>query len=279
MLASLTLLTPLGALVIVAVVLPLAAIAEVARRLRATRAALGLRAPRRGGDLAALAALVGTFVLLALAATQPALSHDTVARVRKDAQALFVLDTSRSMAAAASRNGPTRLARAKAAATTLRASIPDVEAGVATLTDRVLPNLLPVADRPSFDATVRRSVGIEEPPPRSTTLRATNFVCARRDPVERLLRQLGEEARRSSCSPTARATPSIRARSAARSRAPESSSFTSGTPASRSSGGRAGRKPVIALTQMRQLRSTRSRRRPEAIAPSERTSSVRPRRA
>ena len=175
MLASLTLLTPLGALAIAAVVLPLAAIAEAARRLRATRTALGLRTPRPGGDLVALAALVGTFVLLALAATQPALSHDTVTRVRKDAQALFVLDTSRSMAASSSKNGPTRLARAKAAAIALRASIPDVEAGVATLTDRVLPNLLPVADRPSFDATVRRSVGIEEPPPRSTTLRATSF--------------------------------------------------------------------------------------------------------
>ena len=175
MLASLTLLTPLGAIVIAAVALPVAAVAVVARRTRATRAALQLHAPRGGGDLTALAALVGTFVVLALAGTQPALSHDTVARVRTDAQALFVLDTSRSMAAAASRSAPTRLARAKAAALELSASIPDVEAGVANFTDRVLPNLLPVADRPSFDATVQRSVGIEEPPPSSSSLLATNF--------------------------------------------------------------------------------------------------------
>jgi hypothetical protein len=175
MLASLTLLTPLGALAGAAVLLPLAAIATAAIRVRAVREALHLHAPRTGTDATVLAALVSMFVLLALAATQPALSHDTVARVRTDAQVLFVLDTSRSMAAAATTSSPTRLARAKAAAVELRASIPDVEAGVATLTDRVLPDLLPVADRASFDATVQRSVGIEEPPPRSTGNRATSF--------------------------------------------------------------------------------------------------------
>ena len=175
MLASLTLLTPAGALVGTAVLLPLAAIALATRRARAARAALHLRAPRGGTDLTALVALVVAFALLALAATQPALSHETVTRVRKDAQALFVLDTSRSMAAAASKTGPTRLARAKAAATKLRAAIPEVPAGVATLTDRVLPDLLPVADNATFDATLQRSVGIEEPPPQSTGVRVTTF--------------------------------------------------------------------------------------------------------
>jgi hypothetical protein len=175
MLASLTFLTPLGALVGLAVLVPLAAVALATRRIAAVRATLQLAAPRGGTDLVALAALVGVFVLLALAATQPALSHDTAARVRTDAQTLFVVDTSRSMAAASSRSSPTRLARAKQAAATLRAAIPDVEAGIATLTDRVLPDLLPVADRASFDATLQRAVGIEEPPPRSTSVRATTF--------------------------------------------------------------------------------------------------------
>jgi hypothetical protein len=173
--AALTLLTPLGALAGAAVLLPLAAVAIADRRIRTVRAALHLRAPHGGTDLVALAALVGIFVLLALAATQPALSHDTAQRVRTDAQTLFVLDTSRSMAAAPSRSAPTRLARAKAAASKLRASIPDVEAGIATLTDRVLPDLLPVADRASFDATLQRAVGIEEPPPQSTSVRATTY--------------------------------------------------------------------------------------------------------
>lgn len=175
MLAAVTLLTPLGAFVGAAVLLPLAAVAVAARRIRTTRAALQLRAPRGGTDLVALAALVSIFALLALAATQPALSHDTILHVRTDAETLFVLDTSRSMAAASSRTAPTRLARAKAAAAALRASIPDVEAGIATLTDRVLPNLLPVADRASFDATLQRAVGIEEPPPRSSSVRATTY--------------------------------------------------------------------------------------------------------
>lgn len=175
MVGALTLLTPLGALAAAAVVLPLAALFAAARRAGAVRAALHLRAPHHGTDLIALAALVGVFVLIGLAATQPALSHDTLQRVRKDAQALFVLDTSRSMSAASSPSGKTRLARARSAAATLRAAVPDVESGIATLTDRVLPNLLPVADRASFDATLQRSVGIEEPPPRSVSVRATTY--------------------------------------------------------------------------------------------------------
>ena len=60
------------------------------------------------------------------------------------------------MAAALTPRAPTRLDRAVSAAAALRASIPNVEAGIATLTDRVLPDLLPVADRPSFDATLAR---------------------------------------------------------------------------------------------------------------------------
>ena len=41
----------------------------------------------------------------------------------------------------------------------------DVPAGVGTLTDRALPNLLPIADAAAFDATVERAIGIERPPP------------------------------------------------------------------------------------------------------------------
>jgi hypothetical protein len=46
---------------------------------------------------------------------------------------------------------------------------------VATLTDRVLPDLLPVADRAGFDAVVSRAVAIESPPPSATSVRATSF--------------------------------------------------------------------------------------------------------
>jgi hypothetical protein len=171
----LTFLTPLGTLVALAVILPAAAIALGVRRAAAARAALRLRPPRHGTDLQVVGALAALFALLAVAAAQPALAHDVRQRVRTDAQVLFVLDTSRSMAAAPARSAPTRLARAEHLAAAMRASIPDVEAGIATLTDRVLPNLLPVADVASFDATLSRAVGIERPPPRFVTARATTF--------------------------------------------------------------------------------------------------------
>jgi hypothetical protein len=170
-----TFLTPLGALTLLAVAVPLAAVAVAGRRLRTVRRVLALQAPRHGRELVAVAAIAAAFMLLALAAAQPAVSHTTTLHVRRDVQALFVLDTSRSMAAAAAAGAPTRLARAKSLAVRLRAAVPSVESGVATFTDRVLPDLLPVADAASFDATVERSVAIESPPPRSTALRATTF--------------------------------------------------------------------------------------------------------
>ena len=79
------------------------------------------------------------------------------------------------MAAAPGPRSRTRLDRATAAAERLRAAIPEVPSGIATLTDRVLPDLLPVGDAGAFDATLRRAVAIEEPPPRALSLRATTF--------------------------------------------------------------------------------------------------------
>ena len=43
------------------------------------------------------------------------------------------------------------------------------------MTDRVLPNLLPVADVGAFDRTVDDAIGIEAPPPRVSTIRATTY--------------------------------------------------------------------------------------------------------
>jgi hypothetical protein len=112
---------------------------------------------------------------LAVAAAQPALTHASRVRVRTGVEALFVFDTSRSMAASASPRSPTRLARAVAAAERLRASIADVPAGVATLTDRVLPDLLPLPGTASFDAVAAHAVAIESPPPQASAVRATAF--------------------------------------------------------------------------------------------------------
>jgi hypothetical protein len=173
--ASLVFLTPFGALVALAALLPLAAARAGRRRVDAVRRALGLDAPARPAGAVRLAALVAGLALLGLAAAQPVLTSHAARRIRPGVQALFVLDTSRSMAASRGPTTPTRLDRASAAAERLRAAIPDVESGVATLTDRVLPSLLPVADVSGFDGVVSRAVAIESPPPLDENVRATTF--------------------------------------------------------------------------------------------------------
>lgn len=175
MLAALTVLTPAAALVALVVVVPLAAFAVAASRVGRVRATLGLPDPERLLDRRAGGAAVGVVLLLALAAAQPALSRGPQQRVRTDAQVLFVLDISQSMAASSGPNGATRLERAKREAERLRAALPDIPSGVATFTDRVLPNLLPVPDPVAFDATLRESIAIEQPPPSETAVRATDF--------------------------------------------------------------------------------------------------------
>jgi von Willebrand factor type A domain len=171
----LTWLTPAAAFVASAALLPLAAAAAGAVRVRRVRRALRLstRGPR--ALAARLVPAAASIALLGAAAAQPVLQRSSGQRLRAGAQVLFVLDTSRSMAASATASSATRLERAAAAAKLLRAAIPDVEAGVATLTDRVLPNLLPVADAAAFDATVDDTVGIEAPPPRVSAIRATTY--------------------------------------------------------------------------------------------------------
>jgi hypothetical protein len=174
-LAGLVFLTPRAALVAVAVVVPVAAFVLAERRVTVVRRTLMLRPPRGGVDVAALASLVAVVLLLSLAAAQPAYSNTAAQRVRTDAQVLFVVDVSQSMAAAGRGGGATRLDRARAAAIRLRSLVPGLSSGVATLTDRVLPNLLPVPDAPAFDATVNQTLAINQPPPRELNVRATNF--------------------------------------------------------------------------------------------------------
>lgn len=170
-----TLLTPLGALLALAALLPLAAALASGRRVAGVRHSLGLTPPARRPGLVRLAAAVAGIALLGLAAAQPALTRQSRQRVRSDVQALFVFDTSRSMAASTTATSPTRLDRAIDAAVRLRNAIPDVEAGVATLTDRMLPDLFPVADVAGFDGVARRTVAIESPPPRDQNVRATTY--------------------------------------------------------------------------------------------------------
>lgn len=170
-----TLLTPFCALAALLALLPIIAALVAHARTESVRRALGLLPGRRRVELLPTALAATGIVLLGFATAQPALTRSSHPSVRRDAQALFVLDTSRSMAAATSPTAPIRLDRATAAAVRLRAAIPQVESGVLTLTDRLLPDLLPVADIPSFDAVARRAVRIESPPPRSSSVRATSY--------------------------------------------------------------------------------------------------------
>ena len=167
---SLTILTPLGALLALGLLVPLVAFRRARRKATSVRGALGVVEPRRRELAPPLVGLVLGGVLLGLAAAQPVFEWTSDRTVRTDAEAFVVLDVSRSMLAQRSLDEPMRIERAKEAATELRAALPDVPVGVASLTDRVLPHLFPSADQKVFEATLERSVGIEQPPPRSSFL-------------------------------------------------------------------------------------------------------------
>jgi hypothetical protein len=175
MLGTLVFLTPLGALVILAVAIPLVGLALAVRRERRAREVLRLPSPAAVRRLPRVAALAALLAVLGLAATQPALRSRSTVQVRTDAQAFFVLDISRSMLASRTATSPTRLGRAKRLALAIRAAVPQVPAGIATLTDRVLPDLFPTADASTFAETVAQAVAVEHPPPTATSVVATSL--------------------------------------------------------------------------------------------------------
>lgn len=175
MLGSVVLLTPAGLLVAVAALIPLAALALATRRVRRTREELRLPAPPAVSRAPLVLGLVAVVALLAVAAAQPAVRTRTTATVRTDAEAMFVIDVSRSMLASGSPSGATRLDRARRDAVQLRAEIPETPSGVATMTDRVLPSLLPNPDLGVFDQTVEHAIVANEPPPEDQSVVATTF--------------------------------------------------------------------------------------------------------
>lgn len=163
-----TFLTPLGALVALGGVLPLLALRRAHRRGRVVRVRVGLSEPPArllGGAVAATAAAAA---LLGLAAAQPRVQWMSEQRVRTDAEAFVVVDTSRSMLARADRGAPVRYERAREAALKVRASLDEIPVGVVSFTDRVLPHLFPSADAEVFEATLTRSIGVDKPPPQGT---------------------------------------------------------------------------------------------------------------
>jgi hypothetical protein len=181
-----TLLTPLGALVALVVVVPLVALRRVHRRGAEVRRGIRLPEPRRRVLGTAVASLVTAGVLLGLAAAQPRIEWTSDQRVRSDAEAFVVVDTSRSMLARQGVGGRIRYARANAAALRFRTAFPEVPIGIASFTDRILPHLFPSADDDVFVATLQRSIGIDRPPPHgsfvstATRLSALETIVTRR---------------------------------------------------------------------------------------------------
>ncbi len=161
-------------MLVVFVAVPLATLAVGQRRVARARRLLGLPVPAASGRLRREASIVAFVGLLALAAMQPALRTQTARRERTDAQALVVLDVSRSMAASPSASGPSRLLRAKQIALALAPQLGNIPVGVATFTDRVLPALFPTSDRAAYDSSVS-ALQVEDPPPREVSTVATNF--------------------------------------------------------------------------------------------------------
>lgn len=172
---ALSFLTPAGALVALTGLLPVAVHLLRERRARRVRTALGLAEPAARTDRLLLAALVAVPVLVGIAAAQPVLDRAQPRQERVDAEVLFVLDTTRSMHAASDARRPTRFDRALRIANELRAALPDVRAGAASLTDRALPHLFPTIDRSTFRSTLARSLAIERPPPSSYARLATDL--------------------------------------------------------------------------------------------------------
>jgi hypothetical protein len=169
-------LTPLAGLLALGALVTLSAFLVLELRARRARLALGLAEPSLRARLPLALSLAALPLLLGLAAAQPVLESTKTRRVRGDAEAFFVLDTSRSMLASARPSAPTRFERARWLALEVRQALPDVPVGLASLTNRLLPHLFPSADIPTFAATLMRSMGIERPPPDiAASLRITTF--------------------------------------------------------------------------------------------------------
>lgn len=160
-----TFLTPVDALFVLAVALPLAALAFTERRAGRIRRLLRVASPGPRTLVPIVVALVALTALVAVAAAQPVVVRQQLVNERADAQAFILFDTSLSMSASAGPGQLTRLQRAKRLAVKLQHALSDVPIGIASMTDRSLPNILPTTDRTLFERSVAQSVQIDSPPP------------------------------------------------------------------------------------------------------------------
>jgi len=174
-LADLSLLSPWGLLACALALVPLGAFALAFARQRRVAGALGLEpvSTRRAARAAALPVLA--CLLVGVAAARPVLTTTERKTARTDSEVVFVTDISRSMLAAPGPGAPTRLDRARTVVQQLRATVPDVPAGVSGLTDRALPYLFPTLDTGVFGDTVKRSVLPDAPQPQGVADVVSNF--------------------------------------------------------------------------------------------------------
>ncbi|HEU0303962.1 MAG TPA: VWA domain-containing protein [Gaiellaceae bacterium] len=168
-------LTPIAALVALVGVLSLAAFLRRERRGRRVRETLELAEPSSRRRSWLLAALVAVPALAGVAAAQPVIDRSQPLRERTDAEMFVVVDTSRSMLAAATPSAPTRLERAQAAAVAVRARLPEIPTGVAQVTDWTVPHLFPTVDAGTFRFVLERSVYVESLGSRETSVLATDL--------------------------------------------------------------------------------------------------------
>jgi hypothetical protein len=174
MIASLTFLTPDAAWFAALAAVPVLALVVGRRRVALVRRVLHLPPPGRRAPFWRGGGLVLIVLLLVVTAMQPVVRSRTGLQARTDAEVFVVFDTSRSMAASPTPGGPDRLARAKTLAAGIVARLGGVPIGVATFTDRVLPDLFPTADQAAVTG-VLNAVTVESPPPRDTFTVATTF--------------------------------------------------------------------------------------------------------
>jgi hypothetical protein len=158
-------LTPLGAVLAFALVVPVAVLVLRERRARRVRTSLGLAQLPVRSLVPLAAALAAVPCLLGLAAMQPIVETTRTIDERTDAEVFVVADVSRSMLASSRSGSPTRLERVQADAEQLRAGLQGVPVGIVSLTDRLLPHLFPTVDETVFRSALAKSIGIERPPP------------------------------------------------------------------------------------------------------------------
>lgn len=170
-----SLLTPVGAAVALVALVPLAALVLTELRARSVRRALALGPPPRRLTVLLGLALVLAGLLVGAAAAQPVLERGATRQERTDVNGYVVIDSTRSMLAAPTARSANRMARARALALELRAAVPELKVGLASLTDRVLPHLFPTMNQDVYSATLEHSIAVERPPPSRRRQNATDL--------------------------------------------------------------------------------------------------------